>query len=166
MELVLLRHAPAVERDPLRWPNDLERPLTATGRRQSRRVALTLRRLGWIPDLVLTSRAVRTRETALGVVEGMRLGPDALKVSDALRPGGAFESVRAAVGGAAVARLLLVGHEPDLSIMAQGFLLQADDPSWDLALTKAGLIGLSLPETPDTGRPTLRFVVPARLLWR
>ena len=39
MEVVLVRHAIAAERDPSRWPDDRERPLTRQGEERMRRAA-------------------------------------------------------------------------------------------------------------------------------
>ena len=58
--LVLLRHAKA-ERG-LDVP-DAQRPLTVHGRRQSAEVGTALAAAGLVPDLVLCSSSVRTRQT-------------------------------------------------------------------------------------------------------
>ena len=44
MNLILIRHARAFERDPAAWPDDSRRPLTATGREQFRVLAKRLGR--------------------------------------------------------------------------------------------------------------------------
>lgn len=59
--LILIRHAKSA------WdsPNlaDFDRPLAPRGRAEARWIGETLRQEGWMPDLVLCSPAVRTRET-------------------------------------------------------------------------------------------------------
>ncbi|MFN3512970.1 MAG: SixA phosphatase family protein [Phenylobacterium sp.] len=59
--LILLRHGKA-ERDS-ESGQDFDRKLTGRGRRESAEMAQTLADLGLVPDLVLVSPAVRTRET-------------------------------------------------------------------------------------------------------
>lgn len=59
--LILLRHAMSSWEDPsLR---DHDRPLSKAGEADAVRVSHKLQQLGWIPQLILSSDAVRTRET-------------------------------------------------------------------------------------------------------
>lgn len=59
--LILLRHAHSSWDDPsLR---DHDRPLSKAGRADAAKVSRILRRLGWVPQLILSSDAARTRET-------------------------------------------------------------------------------------------------------
>src|SRR6476661_6101124 len=75
--LYLLRHAKSSWADPT-LP-DHERPLAPRGRRDAKRIATHLARLGIEPELVLCSSAQRTRETlellrpALGATPTVRL---------------------------------------------------------------------------------------------
>ena len=51
LQLYLLRHADAG--DPMAWPgDDAERPLSAKGKRQARRLGSMLEDIGWKPDLI------------------------------------------------------------------------------------------------------------------
>jgi phosphohistidine phosphatase len=59
--LFLLRHAKSSWADPTL--SDMDRPLAPRGRRDAKRIAEHLRRVGVEPELVLCSTAVRTRET-------------------------------------------------------------------------------------------------------
>uniref|UniRef100_A0A2P2JLL0 Uncharacterized protein LOC105642119 isoform X4 n=1 Tax=Rhizophora mucronata TaxID=61149 RepID=A0A2P2JLL0_RHIMU len=59
--LILLRHAQSSGDDPsLR---DHDRPLSKDGQADAAKVSQKLRQLGWIPQLILCSDAIRTRET-------------------------------------------------------------------------------------------------------
>ncbi|XP_031266894.1 uncharacterized protein At3g52155, chloroplastic-like isoform X1 [Pistacia vera] len=59
--LILLRHAKSSWENPsLR---DHDRPLSKAGRDDAIKVSQKLQQLGWIPQLILSSDAVRTRET-------------------------------------------------------------------------------------------------------
>ncbi|KAM7501091.1 hypothetical protein LguiA_025505 [Lonicera macranthoides] len=59
--LILLRHAKSSWED--RSLRDHDRPLSKAGRADATKVSHKLQRLGWIPELILSSDAVRTRET-------------------------------------------------------------------------------------------------------
>src|SRR6476619_4579368 len=59
--LYLLRHAKSSWDDPTL--SDRDRPLAPRGRRDAKRIAQHLVRLGIEPELVLCSSALRTRET-------------------------------------------------------------------------------------------------------
>jgi len=59
--LIVLRHAKSSWGDP--DLEDHDRPLNDRGRRDAPRVGRRLVELGWIPDRVVSSDAVRTRET-------------------------------------------------------------------------------------------------------
>lgn len=64
MDLILIRHAKAFERDPSRWPNDALRPLTDAGRDEFDMLAKRLGRA--VPEVVLveSSGFERAWETA------------------------------------------------------------------------------------------------------
>lgn len=59
--LILLRHANSSWED--RSLRDHDRPLSRTGQADAIEVSQKLQKLGWIPELILSSDAVRTRET-------------------------------------------------------------------------------------------------------
>jgi phosphohistidine phosphatase SixA len=64
MELFVIRHAKAADRDPEAWPDDSQRPLTREGAKEFERVARCIRE--WRPsvDMVLSSGFVRAWDTA------------------------------------------------------------------------------------------------------
>jgi phosphohistidine phosphatase len=122
--LVLLRHAKAEHG--LDVP-DAQRPLTVRGRRQSAQVGAALAEAGLVPDLVLCSSSVRTRQTwelardALG-------GDPAVTFADELYDAGVDQvlaAVRAADEAAAV--VLVVGHEPAMSRTATALAALGSD---------------------------------------
>ncbi|XP_062013733.1 uncharacterized protein At3g52155, chloroplastic [Rosa rugosa] len=59
--LILLRHAKSSWEDPSL--KDHDRPLNAKGQADAVEISHKLQQLGWIPQLILSSNAVRTRET-------------------------------------------------------------------------------------------------------
>jgi phosphohistidine phosphatase len=114
---------------------------------------------------LLSSPLRRARETAeLALSAG--LAPS-LELAEALAPGGEalaalpawLESLEAPAG--ASPRLLLVGHEPDLSNLAARLI---GAPPGSLELRKAGLAVLRLPRSAAPGQATLRLLLSPRLL--
>jgi phosphohistidine phosphatase len=142
MNLYLLRHGPAADRAAFAG-DDSDRPLTPEGRKRVHQVARALAALDLDPDWILSSPCTRARETAAIVARALGAG-DRLQLCDALRA-----DVGAAAAAEALvrlrprpARLLLVGHEPQLSSLAS--LLLSGGPDLDLVLKKAGLAGLTI----------------------
>ena len=64
MELYLLRHGIAVERGTRGFEDDFSRPLTPKGRRQLRKTAGAVKKLGGKFDLILSSPLLRAKQTA------------------------------------------------------------------------------------------------------
>ncbi|MEA5389680.1 phosphohistidine phosphatase SixA [Cyanobium gracile UHCC 0139] len=149
-ELLLLRHGIAEERHPDRV--DAERELTTAGRTRTRAVLERAASLGLRADRLLSSPLARARQTAEIACEAGLAG--ALELAQALEPGGdplpllpAWLS-QAEGGAAAPCRLLLVGHEPDLGLLAARLL---GAPPGAIAVRKAGLALLRLPVVPAGG---------------
>ena len=165
-ELLLLRHGIAEERlpQPSTGDNPAEaealdraRRLTPRGRQRSRAVLERLLALGLSGDRLLTSPLERARETAALAVE-VGLAP-ALELASGLAPGGDPLPLLATV----TRRLILVGHEPDLSDFACRLI---GAPADSLVLRKAGAILLSLESaaSPSGGRARLRLLLSPRSL--
>ncbi len=154
MRLLLIRHADAGDRDPGRWPDDSQRPLTDRGRKRHRRVARKLRRRGLVPTLVLASPWLRAWETAVLTAEVS--GGPAPVTTPALAAAPEVRALAAAIGPAAEAKLVaLVGHEPWLGELAS-LLLTGDPHRLTVDFPKSGVLGLSL-ETLAAGGAVLEF---------
>lgn len=65
--LVMIRHAKSSWVNPLQ--SDFERPLNERGKREAPEMAHKLKQAGIMPDLVLCSKAKRTRQTAKRICE-------------------------------------------------------------------------------------------------
>ncbi|WP_216903936.1 histidine phosphatase family protein [Synechococcus sp. CCY 9618] len=169
-ELLLLRHGIAEERRP--GLLDPGRELTSTGRIRTRAVLDRAAQLGLKADRLLSSPLARARQTGeIALAAGMA---DALELAQALEPGGdplPLLPVWLVAGGDAGSapaaseppspfprRLLLVGHEPDLGLLAAR-LLGAEPGA--ISLRKAGMALLRLPPA-ETGTP---LAGSARLEW-
>lgn len=62
LRLIVMRHAKSSWKE--LGQSDHERPLTARGRRAAPQVAHHLAEIGWVPDKIISSDSLRTRETA------------------------------------------------------------------------------------------------------
>lgn len=116
LSLYVLRHAKAESAAPA-GGGDHERPLRRRGRRAARVLGRFLTRMGEAPELVLCSSAVRARETAeLAREEGAWSAPIELRrtIYEAT-PATLLREAAACAG--APQRLLLVGHQPGLSLL-------------------------------------------------
>ena len=114
--LVLLRHAKA---EPGGRGSDARRALALAGRRQCARVGAALLGRGLVPDVVLCSSAVRTRQTWDLVRGGLGGVSPVVDVSDELYGAGLIEvldKVREVDDG--YRTVLVVGHEPMMSAVA------------------------------------------------
>jgi phosphohistidine phosphatase len=115
-QLWLLRHA---EAEPHGTREDSQRRLTSRGEQQARAAGLALARLGVEFEAVLFSPKVRARATAELAAESWQTSQRELLSMHAPLAAG-FDGVQALdalAGLGADARLLLVGHEPDLSLV-------------------------------------------------
>jgi phosphohistidine phosphatase len=143
MDLYILRHAIAAERNTKGRDTDFERALTQEGEEKLRRVARAMRNLELSFDLILSSPYVRARQTAELVATAL-----ALRKRLELHEGLACDAnpreflVELAKRSPAPESLLIVGHEPFLSTLAS--LLISGTAKSCLTLKKAGLCRLSL----------------------
>ena len=110
--LVLMRHAKAA------WPDEVtdhERPLSTRGRGDARAMGEWLAEVGWVPDLVVASDALRTRQTAELVIEGLGRTPRSTSDSTLYECGISDVLDRINATGPEVRTLLVIGHEPTMS---------------------------------------------------
>ena len=120
--LSLLRHATAV-RDP-RFV-DFDRPLEPSGERDALRLGMRLRDAQTGFDRIICSPAVRTSRTASLLLQAMGLQQPTVELERALYTSSVDRLLRIIAGvDDAVERLLIVGHNPELSELA--IFLSAD----------------------------------------
>jgi phosphohistidine phosphatase len=163
--LYLIRHGIAEERGD--YEDDTQRPLTDEGRKKTKQVAKRLYDLGLRFDLLQTSPLVRAQQTT-DIFTDLFATP--VQQSLELAPEGNFETWLSWVTQwlsdhpqPAKASLGIIGHEPDLTSWAE--MLIWGEVKGGLVLKKAGIIGLSLPETqPWTNNGVLFLLIPPKLL--
>jgi phosphohistidine phosphatase len=160
MELFLVRHAIAANRDPDRWPDDSQRPLTKEGEASFRKAARGLARVVPTVDAVLASPFPRAWRTAEILAEdGGWPAPEACEALEAGRPiGPVIEVIRERADVASVA---LVGHEPDLGELASRLLTGREDVV-AIEMKKGGVACLGVDDL--DGAAVLRWLAPPRIL--
>jgi len=143
MNLFLLRHGLAVERDEIHFASDHLRPLTAKGKIQLRKIVAAMRAMELNFDVILSSPLVRARQTAEIVAADLKL-KKRLDFADELKPGGdAKKLVKKIIGlKKAPVNALLVGHEPDLGELISLFVTGKTGAGF--TLKKAGLAKLEI----------------------
>jgi phosphohistidine phosphatase len=116
LSLMLLRHAKSSWDDPSL--KDFDRPLTARGKLAAERMGAYMARQGLAPDLIVSSSAVRARETLALVLphlgdkprtefaEGLYLATPAALLSRLRKVGAAADGV------------MIVGHNPGMHSLA------------------------------------------------
>ncbi len=154
MKLYVMRHGPAEDQalDGL----DQSRALTTGGRDRVRWVAKKLAELGESPRVIVSSPLVRSLQTAevLHTTLGLE---EKVEATVALAPGGAASAFVQSALQQGRKRLMVVGHEPDVSILCSR-LLGAPLPH---GFMKAMVVGMRLTaEHP----PALRFVLDPKTL--
>jgi phosphohistidine phosphatase len=157
--IYLVRHGLAADRGP-EFPNDDDRPLTSDGIERLRVQVLGLRKLGVSLDRVLTSPLIRAAQTAEILAAGVECAAPLVAV-DALRPGGRYDALMAALGRFGGDRsVALVGHMPSIGEVAAR-LIGAKEP---LAFKKGATCCIETDGLPPAGAGQLQWLVPPRAL--
>lgn len=154
MQLYLLRHAIAAERDAQQWPDDSQRPLTDDGRVKMRKVARGMATLDLSFDMILTSPYARAQETA--EIVARRFTGTPLMETEQLTPEGTFEGLVTFLRELSEMprSVLLVGHEPHLGWVACQLL--TGEPGAFILMKKGGLVCLQV-EHLDARQPRARL---------
>jgi len=143
MNLYLLRHGLAVERDEFDYANDAARQLTPKGTKQLRTITAALRAMELRCDVILSSPLVRARQTAEIIAAELKL-KKRLALANELKPGGAVKKLVQKISGlkSVPENMLLVGHEPDLGELISLFV--TGHAGGGFALRKGGLAKLEI----------------------
>jgi phosphohistidine phosphatase len=146
MKLYVMRHGPAEDDTPS--GRDEDRSLTVDGRLRVRRVSKILLDHGEAPLEILSSPLARSLQTAEIVAEGTSLieRSGMLGVRREIAPGGSLRSLVTELLEAGRKRVMVVGHEPDLS----NFIEESLGPLAE-GMLKAMVVGLSIEHDDRTG---------------
>jgi phosphohistidine phosphatase len=161
LDLYVVRHAVAHQRDEDRWPDDSKRPLTQRGEERFRRAAGGIIRLVPEVGLVLSSPFARARRTA-EILE--QAGWPAPIPCQELEPGYPPHKVLAALaryedsGSVAV-----VGHRPQLHELVS-YLLTGDAEGLSVQIEKGGAARLQFDGLLEPGVGSLRWLLTTKAL--
>jgi len=164
MDLLIIRHGPAEDRDPSRWPDDNRRPLSADGMKATRKAAKGLATLHPDVDKIITSPATRAHATAEIFREVLEVETE-LEVWDELEPdtppGPILERVQRFSRRHGIA---LVGHEPTLGELLGLAVTGESVPI--TRFTKAGVAQVTFPKEPRPGAAEIDWVLTRKQLER
>lgn len=164
LRLILTRHAKSD------WAStalgDHDRPLNARGRRQAPLIGEWLAGKGYLPDRVLCSDALRTRETAELILAELPDPPPVTFLAALYHASaaGMLECLKRAEGRA----VMVIGHNPGIADLAGSLAqTQPEHPRFlDYPTSSTGVFDFDAQTwsglTPGTGRIT-DFVIPADL---
>ena len=161
MELLIIRHAIAFERDRHRWRDDGARPLSPAGISRSRKAASGLKELCKVPDRLLTSPLIRARQTAEILTE-IASWP-AAEIAPELAPGQAATAMLTLLAKERSMRIAVVGHQPDLSALLAACLLR-DGSTLAIEMKKNAVACLSFDGATQVGRAVLKWLATPRML--
>lgn len=155
MELILLRHGKAEDYHP---EGDRFRALVESGHQQARQAGHLLKRSAGLPEIVLTSPLVRTRQTAELFCEAAAMPGPVVQpwLACGMDPETALSELRAFRD---FARVMIVGHEPDFSTLLQWVL--GAEGGW-LEMKKGALACLDI--RPPTRHGRLLYLIPPSLV--
>ena len=139
MELYILRHGIAVERGTPGYKKDSDRPLTKEGEEKLHQIAQAMLAMELKFDLILSSPYVRAAKTAEIVASKL---DGEVTFTEFLESGGNQLALISQINDEKPQRVLLVGHEPDLSRLIS--LLTTGGTSAAIELKKGGLCKMTV----------------------
>jgi phosphohistidine phosphatase len=158
VELFVVRHAIAFERDAERWPDDADRPLTRKGEKLFRRAARGAVTVADRPDVMLSSPYARAWRTAEILHEEGWPEPQRFDALEAERS--PEEAILALAAWAGADKVAIVGHRPQLGLLC-GKLARGEA----IELKKGAVARLSV-DSFEPGGATLRWLLSPNLLRR
>jgi len=161
MDLLIVRHAIAFERDRHRWRDDGARPLSPAGIRRARKAAAGLKEFTKAPDRVLTSPLVRARQTAQ-ILTDVAGWPQAVEAPE-LSPQEPASAVLTLLGKDRSKVVAVVGHQPGLGVLLTACLL-GDGEALPIEMKKNAVACLSFEGSPRAGRAALKWLATPRML--
>ena len=115
MELYIVRHGIAVDREDPKCPADPDRFLTDEGKEKTREVARGVAKISSAPDLILSSPYLRAYQTAELFAEALDYPKEKIRKSDLLLPGAEpLHLFRELAKDKELSAVFVFGHAPHL----------------------------------------------------
>jgi phosphohistidine phosphatase len=163
MDLYIVRHGIAIDREDPKCPTDPERYLTEEGVDKTRQVAKTIAALGIGADLMISSPYVRAMQTAEIFAHALKYSKQKIRRSDLLLPGAESSALfRELAKDKQSSSVFLFGHAPHLDELIAAALGSKHRIT---ALKKAGVAALQLKRISPPSAEFLWLATP-RLLRR
>ena len=144
MELLIVRHAIAVEHGDPAFENDDDRPLTPEGIHKFRLAARGLKEVAPKLDRIVSSPLIRARQTA-EILREIVSPHRKIDFSELLIPSGEHAELAAHLNTLGVESIAVVGHEPHLSSFTS-YLLAGKEDTVSVVYKKGGAALLNFPE--------------------
>lgn len=151
----MLRHARPEAQNSERYPDDRQRPLSEAGRQEHRRVIRAVAPLLQPLDHILSSPLVRARQTAALTAEVLSWNGQVHETSVLGEAHSTGAMLALLHNYSSQARLLCIGHAPDMGRLAAFFLDGEGRSRSDFQ--QGALMGLTFAGAPAPGRGTLCF---------
>lgn len=163
MEIYVVRHGIAIDREDPKCPPDPERYLTEEGIEKTKRVAVAVAALCTSPDLLLSSPYVRAMQTAEIFASALDYSKQKIRRTDLLLPGAEPSLLfRELAKDKQTSTLFIFGHAPQLDDTIAAALGSKHHVT---SLKKAGVALLELKRlSPPSGQ--LLWLAPPKLLRR
>jgi len=165
LDVYLVRHAVAHARDPVLWPDDRLRTLTAAGEEDFRLVGRVLGRMESRVGAVLSSPLTRAWQTA-GILETAGSWPTPEKLPE-LAPETPSADILAILAArrelAGMDAVALVGHRPSLHELAS-YMVCGDPHEVQMKIKKGGIVVVRFPDGPRPGEGVLQALITPDLL--
>jgi len=163
MDLYIVRHGIAIDREDPKCPPDPERYLTEEGVDKTKQVAKAIAALGITPDLLLSSPYVRAMQTSEIFANALKYSKQKIRRTDLLLPGAESSALfRELAKDKQASSVFVFGHAPHLDeLIAAAF----GSKHHITALKKAGVAALKLKRVSPPSAEFLWLATP-RLLRR
>ena len=165
MDLYLVRHAVAFQKDHDRWPHDSQRPLTPEGEKEFRLAARGLARMVPRVDVILSSPSQRAWHTAEILSElNSWPAPKPSPVFAASRRRASPQKATLALGDYAEAKYVaVVGHKPRLQELA-AYLLTGEGDGMKIKIRQGSVTCIRLDGAPAPGTGNLHWLLTQKAL--
>ena len=163
MEIYIIRHAWAAERDSDKWSDDDLRPLAADGRLRFAEMAKVLHSRGVAPTLIASSPLVRCVETAGLLSADVDGRPEVVELNE-LRPGGDSSALLrwTARQSPPHDRIAWVGHAPDVGLLTAALI--GCGGGGLIRFAKGAAASVKFDGSPVAGMGELCWLVTAKML--
>jgi len=162
MDLYIVRHAWAFDRDDSRWKNDDLRPLTEEGKKRFAEVVEKLARRGMNPQVIAASPLIRCVQTAEILSAGLSKKPKVEEL-DELRPDSDLPGLlRWSVQQSKEHdQIAWVGHAPDVGLITAALIGESEG---QIRFAKGAIAAIHFDGPPARQIGELQWLVSAKVL--